>query len=123
MKPAAAATTAAIAQPCQAVGRAHTSAAPAASAMPLIANALSTWVLPSWRGEHEAGVDPAERELVAQHPAQRGGARLADHVVEGRAALADGLEVAGRGDPAAPQPRDRHRRLDRAARAERVAEV
>ena len=48
-------------------------------------------------------------------------ARRADHVVERGAARIDALEVLGRRDPALAQHLEADPRLDRAARAERVA--
>src|SRR5512143_1790751 len=95
-------------------GRIHAAARPAARAQSFAANALSTGdLVRSYRRDHEAGVDAAERELVADHPRQLRGARLAHHVVERRAALVDDLEVTRRGDPAVAQHRDQERDLER----------
>src|ERR1700685_1949324 len=72
--------------------------------------------------EEEARIEATEGELVAHDDRERTLAELAD-VVERRTLGIDLLEVACRSDePLAHHP-DRERRFDRAARAERVADV
>src|SRR5438309_1133428 len=91
-----------------AAGTTQAIASPTATATALTANALSTCgLVGSYRRNDEAGVDATEGELVADHARQLRRARLAHHVVERRAVLADHLEVAGRSDPAVAQHRDR----------------
>src|SRR3989475_13024119 len=72
--------------------------------------------------QHHRGVDPAESEGVGEHDVRRRRPALAAQAVQvaGRVGT---LEVDGRGEPAPLHGERANRRLDRAARAERVAVV
>src|SRR4051794_30572419 len=73
--------------------------------------------------EYQRRVDAAERKVVVHGQADVELAPVAEHVIEIAAAIVHRLEIARGREPAAMHHLDRRPTLERAASAERVAEV